>query len=628
MIAQWLSIALVVALATANHVIVLDDSNFEMTLAEKNPILVEFYAPWCGHCKALEPEFEEAAKMLAGKNAKVFLGKVDATAENAKQLQKAFKISGFPTLKFFPSGKADDPSISYDGQRKAADIVKWLEKQTSSPYVPLTTAAEITELKASLSEDEEKIVVIGAFEKEEQTLAFSKYAKTDTKRDYYAIVGNKNLAAQLDPSASIPFIQVLRSFNISNPAITTSTEQVGDEVKLEKFLTVASEPVSAVTTYSNEDIKSTVKQDLHVVEFYAPWCGYCTQFAPKYEKVAQHYLQQNAKVVIAKYDATQDDEITANEGIESFPTLRLYRDGAAATFQGEFDEESVIKFIDQKLVAKAETLADSSKVEDFVKENTALVACISEADETAIDNVAFQAATAQFKVAKLRCAAGSESASIYVDGAKVSTYPSESSISDAAKFRKWYKRATMKPVFRFDDSIFDDVMSAEYKFLIFYFNHNLQGNEPELADLEKIVASGAYPDAAFTYASSSEDYLMQHFNLKASDVPAVRLLTLQGEDGLRAYYGPSKLNAAEIEKMFKDYESGTLEVVPAASEDEDMEAGDEDDHDDEDEHDHSEEEVEYEEVEDEDDDDQEGEEEESEDFEEDEDDDDDEQDEL
>jgi len=59
---------------------VLNDSNFdEVVLGSKDIWMVEFYAPWCGHCKALEPEWNESATKLKGK---VKLGKVDATAEH------------------------------------------------------------------------------------------------------------------------------------------------------------------------------------------------------------------------------------------------------------------------------------------------------------------------------------------------------------------------------------------------------------------------------------------------------------------------------------------------------------------------------------------------------------------
>ena len=62
---------------TDRDVVVLDDSNFDsVVLGSKDIWLIEFYAPWCGHCKALEPEWNAAASALKGK---VKLGKVDAT---------------------------------------------------------------------------------------------------------------------------------------------------------------------------------------------------------------------------------------------------------------------------------------------------------------------------------------------------------------------------------------------------------------------------------------------------------------------------------------------------------------------------------------------------------------------
>jgi protein disulfide-isomerase A6 len=72
--------------ATDKDVIVLDDSNFDQTVyGSKDIWMVEFYAPWCGHCKALEPEWNQAASDLKGK---VKFAKVDAT-EN-QQLASQF----------------------------------------------------------------------------------------------------------------------------------------------------------------------------------------------------------------------------------------------------------------------------------------------------------------------------------------------------------------------------------------------------------------------------------------------------------------------------------------------------------------------------------------------------------
>lgn len=63
--------------ADDREVIVLTDANFDSTIyGSKDIFLVEFYAPWCGHCKALEPEWNAAAAALKGK---VKFAKVDAT---------------------------------------------------------------------------------------------------------------------------------------------------------------------------------------------------------------------------------------------------------------------------------------------------------------------------------------------------------------------------------------------------------------------------------------------------------------------------------------------------------------------------------------------------------------------
>jgi len=86
--------------ATDKDVVVLDQSNFEkLVLGSKDIWLVEFYAPWCGHCKKLEPEWNEAASRLKGK---VKIGKVDATVESA--LAQRFGVQGYPTIKYWNYG--------------------------------------------------------------------------------------------------------------------------------------------------------------------------------------------------------------------------------------------------------------------------------------------------------------------------------------------------------------------------------------------------------------------------------------------------------------------------------------------------------------------------------------------
>jgi len=85
-----------------NGVLVLTDDTFDEAIAKYDYLLVEFYAPWCGHCKKLAPEYEAAAAVLSAQDPPRTIAKVDAT-EN-KGIADRMGIKGFPTLFFFNQG--------------------------------------------------------------------------------------------------------------------------------------------------------------------------------------------------------------------------------------------------------------------------------------------------------------------------------------------------------------------------------------------------------------------------------------------------------------------------------------------------------------------------------------------
>jgi len=89
----------------------LTDANFDQAIKEFPQLLVEFYAPWCGHCKALAPEYVKAAATLKNNDPPLYIAKVDATEQ--KKVAGRYGISGYPSLKFFNKGKP----IDYNGGR-------------------------------------------------------------------------------------------------------------------------------------------------------------------------------------------------------------------------------------------------------------------------------------------------------------------------------------------------------------------------------------------------------------------------------------------------------------------------------------------------------------------------------
>ncbi|KAI9713059.1 MAG: Protein disulfide-isomerase-like 2-2 [Bogoriella megaspora] len=111
---QLLLTSLATVGALASSVIDLDPTNFDsVVLKSGKPALVEFFAPWCGHCKNLAPVYEELADSYTYAKDKVVIAKVDA--DNHKDLGRKFGVSGFPTLKWF-DGKSEEPEDYKSGR--------------------------------------------------------------------------------------------------------------------------------------------------------------------------------------------------------------------------------------------------------------------------------------------------------------------------------------------------------------------------------------------------------------------------------------------------------------------------------------------------------------------------------
>lgn len=211
-----LSVALMVALSVVNagDVLVLTDSDFTSKISDLDLVLVKFYAPWCGHCKKIAPEFEKAATVLKDNDPPVALAEVDCTAEG-KDTCSQHGVSGYPTLQAFKRGSK---AFDYEGPRDSDGIVRYMRGKAGPSSKELKSVADAVKF---LSSDDHSI--IGFFESasssentEFQKLAsalsddfrFAHTFNSDVINKYnhkntFVIFQSPKLATKLEPSEQV-----------------------------------------------------------------------------------------------------------------------------------------------------------------------------------------------------------------------------------------------------------------------------------------------------------------------------------------------------------------------------------------------------------------------------------------
>ncbi|UZJ53027.1 hypothetical protein CBS101457_002347 [Exobasidium rhododendri] len=203
-------------------VLVLGLDNFATTVDPEPLMLVEFYAPWCGHCQALGPQYSAAATTL--KNESIKLAKVDCTAE--EQLCGQYDVKGYPTLKVFRNGQASE----YTGPRKTDGIISYMQKQ-SLDAVSVISAANFTDFKSK-----DKVVVMSFLaEGDSKNLeTFSKVA--DKLRETFIFGHASDAEVAKTAGVTVPSLVVYRSFDepqVIYAGSLSDAEAVEDFVKTE-----------------------------------------------------------------------------------------------------------------------------------------------------------------------------------------------------------------------------------------------------------------------------------------------------------------------------------------------------------------------------------------------------------
>ncbi|XP_038058107.1 protein disulfide-isomerase A5-like [Patiria miniata] len=361
-----------------------------MLAKEKKPILLMFYAPWCGHCKKMKPEFAGAAKEL--KDSAVLAG-LDVDIPTNYEVRTAYNITGFPTILYFEDGQR---KYDYGGERDQNGIIEWM-KNPQPPKEPEPEAqwsdeeSEVVHLTDdtfdSYLEGHESVLVMfyapwcGHCKKmkPEYTDSAQQLTEEGLSGVLAAVDATKEKAvAQRFEIKGFPTLKYFKSGEFA----WDLNERTGE--KIQEFMRDPSEPPappppepswsdqeSAVLHLTGDNFKTVTKKKKHsLVMFYAPWCGHCKKAKPEFTAAADQ-LKDELKVAYIAVDCTDDKskEMCSTYGVTGYPTLKYFVYGKdPVPYSGGREEIDFVRFMMLLVNPDAAPPLPEPVVEDFFAE--------------------------------------------------------------------------------------------------------------------------------------------------------------------------------------------------------------------------------------------------------------------
>lgn len=218
-------------------VVKLTSDTFDAFIAENPFVLAEFFAPWCGHCKNLGPEFSAAADSLATKHKNIKLAQIDCTEE--ADLCQQHGIRGYPTLKVF-KGDVAAPS-DFQGQRKADSIESYMVKLT-------LPAVQVVDVKADLDDtikEAKEIIVLQVLPKADGEYPSNStyYDLANRFREDYTFISTSDADYVKEyTKGDVPGYVVFRVNEPLNSSSVYSGEEL-EETHLIEFLDIETKPL-------------------------------------------------------------------------------------------------------------------------------------------------------------------------------------------------------------------------------------------------------------------------------------------------------------------------------------------------------------------------------------------------
>ncbi|QPG75308.1 hypothetical protein FOA43_002660 [Brettanomyces nanus] len=337
-------------------VVSLNADNFEDFVSQHPVVLAEFFAPWCGHCKHLGPEFVAAADVLSKKD--IPLAQVDCTEE--RDLCSKYEVRGYPTLKVFRGSPSD--YSDYNGQRKSDSIINYMTKQTLPAVSVYEDAADLLE---AISEVKDSFI-LQVLPKGVTVGNGTFYEIADAQRDLFsfATTSNEEYVKKYAPkSGKKPGYVIFRpDEEISDASVYD--DKLIDEEHLNKFIEVETKPL--LGELDGSSFRSYMGANLPLAYYFYNDLTQRDEIKPLLSKLAKTY---RGKMNFVALDATKYGVHSQNLNMEEkFPLFSIHDIPSNLKYgisqEKELNNKDISSFVTKFFAEKLEPIVKSEPIPD------------------------------------------------------------------------------------------------------------------------------------------------------------------------------------------------------------------------------------------------------------------------